>query len=82
MAGKPTGPGPSRFSGASGASGADEQAQVDDDEDVGATGDHTGAGSSTEPAERVERTGPVVVSRLRKADGRSLILYSTGREGT
>jgi hypothetical protein len=33
-----------------------------------------------EPTLPAERTGPVSVSRLRKADGRALILYGTVRE--
>lgn len=33
-------------------------------------------GSATAAGARGEREGPLVISRLRKADGRALILYS------
>ncbi len=38
---------------------------------------HTTPGQRTESSERV---GPVGVARLRKADGRALLLYSAGGE--
>jgi hypothetical protein len=38
------------------------------------------AAPATDPTQPEERIGPVVASRLRKADGRELILYSTTGE--
>jgi hypothetical protein len=36
------------------------------------------AASTAEIADSAEVTGPIAITRLRKADGRALILYSAG----